>query len=265
MGERRAKDYEELLKEQQEKRKARGKSRSEIRKERYKKAQAEEKLLEKTVVVEKEKKTPRKIRPPRTRQTQRYREAKAKIDSQKEYEIDEALELLPQVSLSKFEGSCEVHIQINPKVKKGQDPGLRGLVTLPHGSGKKPKVVILDEKILPKIEQGWTDFDIALATPQMMPKIAKVAKILGPKGKMPNPKAGTVVENPEKRKKELESGLVEYRTDRQNVIHLNLGKLSWPKEKLKENYLALIAALPKNRIASVHLAPTIGPSIKVKV
>lgn len=282
MGERKAKNFEALQKEQEEKLKERGKSKSELKKEKYKQTQTETRIKEREILkaaeereeTRKEKeavaKAAKKIEgkktvKSKTRRSGRYQKVRTLVDRTKQYSIDEALEILPKISMSKFEGTCEIHIHIDQKLKKGQEAGLRGRVKLLHGTGKKLKIVVIDEEMATKIEGGWTDFDVALATPEMMPKIARLAKILGPRGKMPNPKAGTVTADPQKTIKELGSGVVEYRTDAQNIIHLTLGKISWPKEKLKENFEALMSALPQNRILSAHLAPTIGPSVKLKV
>jgi len=196
--------------------------------------------------------------------SKKYQEAKALIDSTKKYGIEEAIELVKKTSFTKFTGNVEVHIRV--LAKTGRPEQLRGLLKYPHSTGKKINVEILDEKIIANIEKtSKTPADIYLATPALMPKIAKLAKILGPKGKMPNPKSRTITDNPEKTKKELESGQVEYKTDSFGNIHQVIGKVSANDKALSENFQALFAVLPSEKIVSVTLCATMGPGIKVQV
>ncbi|MCX6806527.1 MAG: 50S ribosomal protein L1, partial [Candidatus Berkelbacteria bacterium] len=149
------------------------------------------------------------------------------------------------------------------KLKAGQT--VRGMVNLPHGAGKEPKVAIFNENMLSEIQKSKLDFDILVAKPQDMPLLIKVAKILGPKGKMPTPKAGTVTENPEELIKKIKSGQVEYKADAQGIVHQIIGKASWEKQKLIENYNALLEVLKQYNPISIAICTTMGPSVKIEV
>lgn len=196
--------------------------------------------------------------------SKRYQEAKALIDSAKKYEVAEAIDLVKKTSLTKFDGNVEVHLRL--LAKTGKPENLRGLIQYPHPTGKKIKVEILDEKAIGEIAKtSKAKADIYLATPALMPKVAKLAKILGPKGKMPNPKSGTITENPAKTQKELEGGQVEYKTDSFGNIHQVIGKVSADKKVLEENFQSLLLTVPSDRIASITLCATIGPGIKVQI
>lgn len=198
--------------------------------------------------------------------SKRYLALVEQVDKNKKYAIDEAIELAKATSSTKFEGSVELHIKISDKKgkKKGIDELARGIFNLPNGIGKTLNVVILDEdKIAEIFKTKKVDFDVAIATPSLMPKLGKVAKILGPKGKMPNPKTGTVTDDPEKVKAEIEKGKVEYKVDASNVIHQMIGKSKWENDKIKANMMAVLLALPKNRVQSVSLTTTMGPGIKL--
>lgn len=199
--------------------------------------------------------------------SKRYLSLSEKIEKGKKYSIDEAIELAKLTSNTKFEGSIELHIKISEKKgkKKGIDELARGIFHLPNGLGKSLKVVVLDENMVDQIfKTKKADFDVALATPALMPKLGKVAKILGPKGKMPNPKVGTVTDEPEKIKAEIEKGRVEYKVDSSNVIHQMIGKVGWEDVKIRENMMAVLTSLPKNRIQSIALSSTMGPGVKVE-
>lgn len=194
--------------------------------------------------------------------SKKYQDVLKLIDRKRIYELSEALDLIKKTSFSKFPGQVEVHLRVLNKA--GKPENLRGTLKYPHETGKKIKIVILDEKEIQKIQKTKkTDFDVALATPEMMPQVGKLAKILGPKGKMPNPKSGTVTANPEKTKKELEEGLSEYKTDTYGIIHQVIGKVSYDPKNLIENFQCLVAAVPREKIASIYLCATMGPSIKV--
>ena len=204
----------------------------------------------------KEKKGQAKIR------SQKYQDAKALIDANKKYDIEEGIELVKKTSYTKFDGKVEVHIRLLGK--SGKPEQLRGLIQYPHATGKKMSVVVLDDKTIEEIAKtGKVDADIYLTTPADMPKVAKLAKILGPKGKMPNPKSGTITDNIEKTKKDLEGGQTEYKTDNTGNLHQVIGKVSAETKSLTENYRALISLLPKEKIVSIHLTATMGPGIKV--
>ncbi len=196
--------------------------------------------------------------------SKKYMEAKALIEPGKHYPITEALELVKKVSLSKFDGSVEVHLKIAKKKAKSASESPKGIFLLPHGSGKQKNIIILDEAKIEEIAKTKKiDFDIAIATPEIMPKVGKIAKILGPKGKMPDPKTGTVTTDPKRAIEEINSGKVEYRIDAQNQIHQMVGKVSWPSEKLLENAKVVIAAFPKTRLESVYLSASISPSVAI--
>lgn len=210
------------------------------------------------------KKTVRAKKPKRAfTHSSKYRAAAELVDPKKAYSLTTAIDLAKKVSYTKFDGTLSLHVKLNP-IKKN-DENVRGTVTLPHGTGKERNVIIVTDELIEKIEKGWTDFDIAIATPDMMPKLAKLAKILGPKGLMPNPKSGTVTTDPEKTAQELKGGKVEFKSDSLNNIHQTIGKLSWDSAKLLENYAIFVNALPKGRIKSITIAPTMGPGIKVQI
>lgn len=196
--------------------------------------------------------------------SKKYQTAKATIDSNKKYDIDEAIELVKKTSMTKFDGNVELNIRLISK--SGKPEQVRGMLQYPHSTGKKVNVVVLTEKIIDEIlTSKKAEADIYLTTPVDMPKVAKLAKILGPKGKMPNPKAGTISESPEKTKKDLESGQAEYKTDKYGIIHQVIGKVSGKTEELIENFNALATVLPKEKIVSVSLSATMGPGVKVSL
>jgi len=213
--------------------------------------------------------------------SRRYLEAKRLIEKDKLYPLDQALELAKKVSVSRFDGSLEIHLVV-------QNQNLRGLLKLPHPFAKKaqklPKTLVfttkvdgLDEKdeiilgnqsTIEKIREGQfvprRDFQKVLATPDFMPQLAKIAKTLGPVGLMPNPKSGTLVEDVGKALKEQKAGQIEYKTEaKAPIIHLAVGRLSQNPKELAENILALATAIGQNQIKTVYLSPTMGPSIKV--
>lgn len=196
--------------------------------------------------------------------SQKYQAAQKLIESEKIYPLEEALDLVKKTSITKFDGNVEVHVRILSK--NGKPENVRGTLKYPHSTGKQIKVVILDENLIEEISKSAkADFDLALATPQMMPKVAKLAKILGPKGKMPNPKSGTVTATPEKTKEELEGGMTEYKTDSFGIIHQIIGKVSADKKALSENFRALLGVLPQDKISTLHLVATMGPAIKTSI
>lgn len=192
----------------------------------------------------------------------KYVKALELVESNKKYDIDEALELVKKTSLTKFDGNVEVHVRLLGK--SGKPEVLRGMITYPHTTGKTVNVVILDDKTIEEIAKtGKADADIYLATPADMSKVAKLAKILGPKGKMPSPKSGTITLDPEKTKEELSGGKTEYKTDSYGIVHQIIGKVSADVKFLEENYKTLISALPIEKAVSINLSATMGPGIKV--
>lgn len=192
----------------------------------------------------------------------RYQEATKLVEKNKFYKIPEAVALAKKTSTTKFDGTVELHVNLNAEVLGKKD--FRGSVKLPHGTGKLIKVAIADDATIGKIESGKIDFDILVAPPQMMPKLARVAKILGPKGLMPNPKNGTVSPDPEKRAKELTAGEVNFKTEPdQPILHLVVGKVSFEDKKLEDNVKAYLAAIGTSKIVKATLASTMGPGIKL--
>lgn len=218
----------------------------------------------------------------------KYRLAASMIDQEKQYTLAEAVPLAKASSTVKFDASVEIHLNMSVDPKQA-DQQLRGIVALPHGTGKKLKIVAFvgEDKIkeckeagameagttnlLEKITKGWLDFDMAVATPDQMKELGKIAKTLGQAGKMPNPKAGTVTPTPAKTIQEISKGQVEYRVDKDANLHNIVGKTSFDESKLLENvktYLQAImrakpAGVKGNYINSITLATTMGPGIKV--
>ncbi len=218
----------------------------------------------------------------------RYRQAIEKIDRSRKYPPPEAVKLLKEGATAKFDETVELHIRLGVNVRHAEEQ-LRGTLALPHGLGRDVSIAVFakgqnardaeaagadfvgDEDLAKRVEEGWTDFDVAIATPDMMSVVGKLGRILGPQGKMPNPKVGTVTEDIEKAVGESKSGKVEYRTDRQAVVHLTIGKASFDERQLLENYAAVIdeivrakpAAAKGRYILSSTLTTTMGPGIRV--
>ncbi len=198
-------------------------------------------------------------RNPKKMHGKKYRAAAEKVEANQTYAIAEAIALVKVTETTTFDSTVEVHAKL-------ASTSLRSLATLPHGSGKEKNVVIIDEQsadeLIAKIEGGWLGFDVLVATPAVMPRLAKLAKVLGPKGLMPSPKAGTVTDNPTKAADELKGGRVELRADKGGALHQAVGKVSWDTEKLTENIVALLQALPISQTKSLWLTTTMGPSIR---
>jgi len=218
----------------------------------------------------------------------RFSAASDLVDSDRFYAADEALGLVKQTSKAKFDETVELAMSLGLDVRKA-DQQIRGTVSLPKGSGKDVRVVVFaqgdkareareagadevgDKDIADKIEKGWTDFDVAIATPDMMPVVGKLGKVLGPRGLMPNPKSGTVTPDIAKAVKEIKAGKIEYKTDRQGNVHAIIGKASFTQEALEENYLAVVdevmrakpAASKGKYLKSVSVASTMGPGIAI--
>jgi large subunit ribosomal protein L1 len=217
-----------------------------------------------------------------------YVEAKAKVDREHEYEPAEAVKLLKDLKTAKFDESVEVHIRTGLNVRHA-DEQLRGTIALPHGLGKDVKIAVFaqgdkareaeeagadvvgGDDLAKRIEEGWTDFDVAIATPDMMPVVGRLGRVLGPQGKMPNPKVGTVTMDVRKAVEESKSGKIEYRTDRTAIVHINIGKTSFDEQRLLENYAAVIdemirakpAAAKGRYLRTITLTSTMGPGIKI--
>lgn len=217
-----------------------------------------------------------------------YKEANTKIDSAKLYEPAEALQLVKEIARAKFDETVEVHIKLGVDPRHA-DQQVRGTVSLPHGTGKTRKVLVFakgekvkeaetagadyagGEELAEKIQGGWFDFDVAVATPDMMAVVGKLGKILGPRGLMPNPKAGTVTFDVERTIKELKAGRIEYRVDKSAIVHAPIGRVSFDLERLMDNLNTFAEALIKARPAaakgqymrSVSVCSTMSPGIKI--
>ncbi len=200
--------------------------------------------------------------------SKKYLEAAKLVDKNKFYPLPEAVHLVKQTSISKFAGTIEIHLNLKPEVlgDKNDKKDFRGSALLPHGSGKKLKVVVADEELIKQIEAGKIDFDILVAHPSVMPKLARVARILGPKGLMPNPKNGTVTPEVEKKVKELSGGLTNFKSEPGNpLVHLTVGKVDFTEKQLVENVQAVLAAIGTDKIVKATLAPTMGPGVKIAI
>jgi len=198
--------------------------------------------------------------------SKKYQEMVKLVDKNKEYPISDAINLVKKTSYTKFDGTVELHINLNPNTlgEKKEKKDFRGSVSLPHGTGNQVRVVEADDTVVAQIEKGVIDFDILVSHPSMMPKLAKVARILGPKGLMPNPKTGTVTEDVAKRIKELSHGQVNFKTEPENpILHLTVGKVSFEEKKLLENMNAIFEAVGRSKIMSATLTATMGPGIKI--
>jgi large subunit ribosomal protein L1 len=218
----------------------------------------------------------------------RYSERLAQVDREREYQPAEAVALVRSTSSTKFDESIELHVRTGLNVRHA-DEQLRGTIALPNGLGKDVKIAVFaqgdkvrdaeqagadvvgGEDLAKRIEEGFDDFDVVIATPDMMSVVGRLGRVLGPSGKMPNPKVGTVTMDVAKAVEESKSGKVEYRTDRTAIVHLVIGKASFPDQQLLENYAAVIEelirakpAVAKGRyLRSVTLAATMGPGVKV--
>lgn len=189
--------------------------------------------------------------------SEKYAAAVALVDKNKTYSLSEALTLLPKLKVAKFDETVELHINTT-------ETGLSGMMTLPHGTGKQINVVIADDKVIEEISAGKINFDMLLATPQMMPKLAKVAKVLGPKGLMPNPKNGTITANPEETAKKFQGGQMRWKTEAKNpIIHLTVGKVSFGDKKLAENISFALKTINPEKMKKVVLKSTMSPAIKI--
>lgn len=236
---------------------------AEAREKERKKEEAEAKEVEKIGKAEEKKEEKKKeVKRRKPRHGKKYRALADKIEKGKEYPISEAIELVLQTSPVKFDATVEAHFRINEKEKN-----VRGMVTLTGGVVKEKKVLEVMESnvddIVAEVKAGKIDFDVMIADLKVMPKLAILAKVLGPKGLMPSPKAGTAVEDVKKAAEELKSGKIEYRADKNNIVHMALGKVSFGSERIYQNYEALLNVLPQRKINSIFLTTTMGPSLKV--
>ncbi len=195
----------------------------------------------------------------KSKRSKKYKTVVALVDKKKTYALLEALELLPKLHLAKFDETVELHINT-------LETGVSGNLSLPHGTGKKVRVAIADDQLIETIAKGKIDFDVLLATPQMMPKLAKVAKFLGPRGLMPNPKNGTITAKPEEVAKTYEKGMTSFKTEsKAPLIHLTIGKMSFGDKKLSDNIKAAVNAIQATRIKKVTLKSTMSPGITLDI
>ncbi|GIW42853.1 MAG: 50S ribosomal protein L1 [Candidatus Binatia bacterium] len=220
--------------------------------------------------------------------SKRYREIAAKVDRLRRYDLDEALNLALETANAKFDETIEMAVRLGVDPRQA-DQNVRGTVLLPHGTGKPVRVLVFakgekereakdagadyvgGEELAKRIAEGWLDFDRVVATPDMMSVVGRIAKILGPRGLMPNPKAGTVTFEVGKAVSELKAGKVEYRVDKAGIVHVPIGKKSFGLEKLRENALAVLASLLRAKpasakgtyIQSIAISATMGPGVKV--
>jgi len=218
----------------------------------------------------------------------RFRAQYDKVDRDRAYPPAEAIALIKETASTKFDETVELHILLGVNVRHA-DEQLRGTLALPHGLGKDVTVAVFaqgqqardaeaagadvvgGQDLVDKVQEGWTDFDVAISTPEMMKGVGQLGRVLGPQGLMPNPKVGTVTDDVEKAVKESKSGKVEYRTDRQAIVHMAIGKAGFDEDKLLDNYQAVIeeiirakpAAAKGKYILSATLATTMGPGIRV--
>lgn len=195
--------------------------------------------------------------------SKKYQEAVMHIEPHKTYPISEALQLLRKVSLTKFDSSVELHINVSEK-------GLRGSVSLPHGTGKQVRVAVADtesvDAIIEAVEAGKIEFDALVAVPAVMGKLAKIARFLGPKGLMPNPKNGTISPTPQKVAEKLKKGEINWKTEPDfPLIHLVIGKLSFKDAQLEENFKALIKSIGDTKTKAITIKSSMSPGIKVQI
>lgn len=236
------------------------------------------------------KKGPRPVtRPKIERRGKKYRELAKNVDATKVYSLAEALDLAVKTSPTKFDASVEVHVRLGVDPRQA-DQNVRATVALPHGTGKDVKVAVFapesdheaakkagadvvgDETFIAQLDKEVVDFDILIATPQYMPRLGKYARLLGPRGLMPNPKSGTVSTDVATAVKEAKAGKVEYRVDKQAIVHLSIGKVSFGSSKLVDNAQAFLTSLASQKPSSIKgtyvkgisLATTMGPGIKVE-
>ena len=221
--------------------------------------------------------------------SKRYAESVKLVEANKEYDIKEALDVIEKMPKTKFDQTVELHVKLGVDSKHA-DQQVRGTVVLPNGTGKTQKVLVFAkgpkaeeaekagadfvgaEELIPKIQnENWFDYDVVVATPDMMGVVGRLGKVLGPKGLMPNPKSGTVTMDVTKAINEIKSGKVEYRLDKNNIIHLGFGKVSFGAEKLAENYDVIMNAIIKAKpaaakgqyVKSISVSTSMGPGIFV--
>lgn len=224
------------------------------------------------------------------KKSKKYLEAAKQVEANKEYQLDEAISLVKKIDFANFDAGIEAAFKLNVDTKQA-DQQLRGAVVLPNGTGKDQTVVVFakgpkaqeakdagadvvgDDDLVARIQDGWLDFDVAIATPDMMAQVGRLGRVLGPKGLMPNPKTGTVTMDVNKAVTESKAGKVTYRTDRDGNVHVSLGKVSFSEDAIKGNFETINNVITKSRPSSVKgiyvehvsLASTFGPSVTLDV
>ena len=224
------------------------------------------------------------------RHGRKYREAAALIEAERRYPLTEAAELLPKLSISKFDGTVEAHLRLGVDPRHA-DQLVRGTVVLPHGTGRTSRVIVFaqgekaqealragadevgGDDLVKRIDDGWFDFDVAIASPDMMGTVGRLGKKLGPRGLMPNPKSGTVTFDIERAVSEIKSGRIEFKVDRAGIVHAPVGKASFTPDQLAANVATLVDAVQRAKptgakgtyMRSLTLAPTMGPGVRVDI
>ncbi|MDP9249997.1 MAG: 50S ribosomal protein L1 [Chloroflexota bacterium] len=224
------------------------------------------------------------------RHGKKYREAAALLDADRRYTIEEACELVPRVSISKFDATVELHLRLGVDPRHA-DQLVRGMVVLPHGTGRSSRVIVFaqgekaqealragadevgGEDLVKRIDDGWFEFDVAIAAPDMMGLVGRLGKKLGPRGLMPNPKSGTVTFDIERAVSEIKSGRIEFKVDRAGIVHAPVGRVSFGQERLQANIVTLVDAVNRAKPSGVKgtfmrtltIAPTMGPGLKVDI
>jgi large subunit ribosomal protein L1 len=225
-----------------------------------------------------------------TRHGRKYTEAAKLVEPERRYEIAEAAELLPKLSISTFDGTIEAHLRLGIDPRHA-DQLVRGTVVLPHGTGKTTRVIVFaqgekaqealragadevgGDDLVKRIDDGWFDFDVAIATPDMMGTVGRLGKKLGPRGLMPNPKSGTVTFDIERAVGEVKSGRIEFKVDRAGIVHAPVGRASFTPEQLAANVATLVDAIQRAKpsgakgtyMRTLTLAPTMGPGVRIDI
>jgi large subunit ribosomal protein L1 len=225
-----------------------------------------------------------------TQHGRKYLEAAKLVESDRRYDIGEASELLPKLSISKFDGTVEAHLRLGVDPRHA-DQLVRGTVVLPHGTGKTSRVIVFapgekaqealragadevgGDDLVKRIDDGWFEFDVAIATPDMMGTVGRLGKKLGPRGLMPNPKSGTVTFDIERAVSEIKSGRIEFKVDRAGIVHVPVGRASFTPEQLAANVATLVDAVNRAKpsgakgtyMRTLTLAPTMGPGVRIDI
>jgi large subunit ribosomal protein L1 len=224
------------------------------------------------------------------RHGRKYREAAALVEAERRYPLSEAAELLPKLATSKFDATVEAHLRLGIDPRHA-DQLVRGTVVLPHGTGRSSRVIVFaqgekaqealrggadevgGDDLVKRIDDGWFDFDVAIATPDMMGMVGRLGKKLGPRGLMPNPKSGTVTFDIERAVSEIKSGRIEFKVDRAGIVHATIGRASFTPEQLQANAATLVDAVNRAKpsgakgtyMRSLTLAPTMGPGVRIDI